>query len=154
MPLNKVLLMNDANYPVWLVLVPRLDGLREVLDLSPVLREQLWEEVDVCCKVVQVRMARPGVRIGRRGPGGAPGAARSARRRGLPREASSGSRPGGAPRGDLSPNTFPLPFDNPSPPPPDLPPRPPSPLPPSVFLQEVFAPYKLNIATIGNVVRA
>lgn len=31
-PVNRVLLMNDANYP-WLVLVPRLEGLRDFHDV-------------------------------------------------------------------------------------------------------------------------
>lgn len=33
-PVNRVLLMNDANYP-WLILVPRLEGLRDFHDVPP-----------------------------------------------------------------------------------------------------------------------
>jgi len=42
--LSTVRLMNDSNYP-WLVLVPRRPGLVELLDLSPVERAVLIEEV-------------------------------------------------------------------------------------------------------------
>ncbi len=42
-PLCRVLLMDDARY-FWLVLVPRLDGLTEITDLSSADRAQLIEE--------------------------------------------------------------------------------------------------------------
>jgi diadenosine tetraphosphate (Ap4A) HIT family hydrolase len=42
-PLCRVLLMEDARY-FWLVLVPRLDGLTEISDLSAADRTQLIEE--------------------------------------------------------------------------------------------------------------
>ena len=38
-------LMDDANYP-WLVLVPRIPGARELLDLDRDLRRQLTDEID------------------------------------------------------------------------------------------------------------
>src|SRR3546814_10021161 len=37
-------LMDDANYP-WLVLVPRLPGARELIDLDRALRRQLTDEI-------------------------------------------------------------------------------------------------------------
>jgi diadenosine tetraphosphate (Ap4A) HIT family hydrolase len=43
LPLCRVLLSNDANYP-WLVLVPRLSGLVDIIDLQQADRAQLMEE--------------------------------------------------------------------------------------------------------------
>ena len=34
LPFARVLLMNDARFP-WLILVPRISGLRELIDLAP-----------------------------------------------------------------------------------------------------------------------
>lgn len=39
-----VLLMNDANYP-WLILVPRVDGMRDVIDLDDDAQLQLMREI-------------------------------------------------------------------------------------------------------------
>ncbi len=44
LPLSRVLLMNDANYP-WLVLVPRRAGAVEILDLSEPEQAQLMGEI-------------------------------------------------------------------------------------------------------------
>lgn len=44
-PLCRVLLMNDAQYP-WFILVPAQEGLREILELSAADRKQLWQESD------------------------------------------------------------------------------------------------------------
>jgi diadenosine tetraphosphate (Ap4A) HIT family hydrolase len=44
LPLSSVRLMDDANYP-WLVLVPRRDGLEELLDLDAQGRCRLMEEI-------------------------------------------------------------------------------------------------------------
>jgi diadenosine tetraphosphate (Ap4A) HIT family hydrolase len=43
LPLDRVLLMNDANYP-WLVLVPRRPGLRELYELTDVDLATFWRE--------------------------------------------------------------------------------------------------------------
>lgn len=43
LPLNRVLLMNDANYP-WLVLVPRRATLRELYELDAVDLALFWQE--------------------------------------------------------------------------------------------------------------
>lgn len=45
LPLSSLRLSIDGNYP-WLVLVPRRPGLVEVLDLEPVDRARLWDEVE------------------------------------------------------------------------------------------------------------
>ncbi len=44
LPLARVLLMNDANYP-WLILVPRRAGAVEILDLSELEQAQLMGEI-------------------------------------------------------------------------------------------------------------
>ena len=43
--LSELRLMDDANYP-WLVLVPRVAGARELIDLEPAQRQQLTAEID------------------------------------------------------------------------------------------------------------
>lgn len=45
LPLCRVLLMNEARYP-WFILVPRRAGIREVHELSAADRQQLWAESD------------------------------------------------------------------------------------------------------------
>src|SRR5689334_6758412 len=42
-PLCRLLLLNDANYP-WFVLVPRRESIREIYELTDSDRAQLWEE--------------------------------------------------------------------------------------------------------------
>ena len=44
LPLSRVLVMNDANYP-WLVLVPRRPGMVEIIDLGEADRVQLMGEI-------------------------------------------------------------------------------------------------------------
>jgi diadenosine tetraphosphate (Ap4A) HIT family hydrolase len=44
MPLSRVLLINDANYP-WLLLVPRRRGVIEIADLGDVEQAQLMTEI-------------------------------------------------------------------------------------------------------------
>jgi len=44
LPLSKVLVMKDANYP-WLLLVPRRPGAVEIIDLDEVERAQLMTEI-------------------------------------------------------------------------------------------------------------
>jgi diadenosine tetraphosphate (Ap4A) HIT family hydrolase len=44
LPLSRVLIINDANYP-WLLLVPRRDGVSELIDLDEVEQAQLLTEV-------------------------------------------------------------------------------------------------------------
>lgn len=47
-----VLLMNDANYP-WLVLVPRIAGAVELLDLDDADRSRLWREIDLASQALR-----------------------------------------------------------------------------------------------------
>lgn len=43
LPLSRLLLMNDDRYP-WVILVPRVDAAREVIDLDQQQQAQLWLE--------------------------------------------------------------------------------------------------------------
>jgi len=44
LPLSRVLVVNDANWP-WLLLVPRRRGVSEIIDLDEVARAQLMTEI-------------------------------------------------------------------------------------------------------------
>ena len=48
-PLCRLLLMNDANYP-WFILVPALPDLRELYQLSDKDQQQLWRESNALSK--------------------------------------------------------------------------------------------------------
>ncbi|MCC2616000.1 HIT domain-containing protein [Aestuariibacter halophilus] len=43
LPLCRVLLMNDVQFP-WCILVPRVGGITEIIDLSEQQQHQLWQE--------------------------------------------------------------------------------------------------------------
>lgn len=43
LPLSRVLLMNDSQFP-WVILVPRVENLADVIDLPAVDQQQLWLE--------------------------------------------------------------------------------------------------------------
>jgi diadenosine tetraphosphate (Ap4A) HIT family hydrolase len=43
-PLCRVLRMNDRTYP-WLILVPRIDGIREIIDLEASAQQILMQEI-------------------------------------------------------------------------------------------------------------
>lgn len=49
----KVLLMNDTNYPCWIVLVPAKNNLVEVADLPEKEQEIVWKEVQFCATTLQ-----------------------------------------------------------------------------------------------------
>jgi diadenosine tetraphosphate (Ap4A) HIT family hydrolase len=52
LPLSRVLLANDANYP-WLILVPRRAGITELIDLDAADRLQLMSETDAAARVLK-----------------------------------------------------------------------------------------------------
>lgn len=54
LPLCQVLLMDDANWP-WLILVPRHNGLRELMDLAREDRIALSDEIDLVSRLLQTR---------------------------------------------------------------------------------------------------
>ena len=56
LPLSRVLLMNDANYP-WLILVPRRPALVEVIDLEENEQVQLMAEVARAAQVLKAATA-------------------------------------------------------------------------------------------------
>jgi diadenosine tetraphosphate (Ap4A) HIT family hydrolase len=45
-------LMDDANYP-WLVLIPRIVGARELVDLDEVQRHRLTDEIDLASRLLR-----------------------------------------------------------------------------------------------------
>jgi diadenosine tetraphosphate (Ap4A) HIT family hydrolase len=52
LPLSRVLLNNDANYP-WLILVPRRAGKVELIDLDEADRLALWKEIAQACRALK-----------------------------------------------------------------------------------------------------
>ncbi len=54
--LSRVLLMDDARWP-WLILVPRRDGLRELLDLDLDAQHRLLDETNRVARLLQQRHA-------------------------------------------------------------------------------------------------
>ena len=62
-PLCELLLMDDARYP-WLILVPRIDGARELLDLDQAERAQLWQEIDAASRALRDAFAPDKLNIG------------------------------------------------------------------------------------------
>jgi diadenosine tetraphosphate (Ap4A) HIT family hydrolase len=50
--LSRVLLANDANFP-WLILVPRLPALVEIIDLEPNAQAQLFGEIDAAARALK-----------------------------------------------------------------------------------------------------
>ena len=52
LPLGELRLMDDANYP-WLVLVPRVAGARELIDLDSAQRQQLTAEIDLGLRLLR-----------------------------------------------------------------------------------------------------
>jgi hypothetical protein len=53
LPLARVLLAKDANYP-WLILVPRLPGLVELIDLEENAQVQLLGEITAAARTLKV----------------------------------------------------------------------------------------------------
>ena len=52
LPLARLLLANDANYP-WLILVPRLPGLTELIDLEENAQIQLLNEIAIAARTLK-----------------------------------------------------------------------------------------------------
>jgi len=50
--LCSVLLMRDARFP-WLILVPRIDGLRDLHDLPATYREQAFTEIEITSEALR-----------------------------------------------------------------------------------------------------
>lgn len=56
LPLSRVLLANEANYP-WLILVPRLPGLTEIIDLEESEQVQLLGEIASVARALKTMTA-------------------------------------------------------------------------------------------------
>jgi len=52
LPLSRVLVIKDANYP-WLLLVPRRAGIVEIIDLDEVEQAQLMTEISRVCRALK-----------------------------------------------------------------------------------------------------
>ena len=52
LPLSRVLLENDSNYP-WLILAPRMAGVSEIIDLDPNEQVQLLGEIDAASRALK-----------------------------------------------------------------------------------------------------
>ena len=52
LPLSRVLVINDANYP-WLLLAPRRAGVIEIVDLDEVAQAQLMTEINRVARALQ-----------------------------------------------------------------------------------------------------
>jgi diadenosine tetraphosphate (Ap4A) HIT family hydrolase len=52
LPLSTVLLMDDARFP-WLILVPRVAAMRDLIDLSRAQQQALLDEVDACARALR-----------------------------------------------------------------------------------------------------
>ncbi|KAF1024436.1 MAG: hypothetical protein GAK37_03114 [Pseudomonas sp.] len=62
-PLCRLLLSNDSNYP-WFILVPRLDGISEVFQLSVADQQRLWQETTALAQLLNEGMAAHKMNIG------------------------------------------------------------------------------------------
>lgn len=63
LPLCEVLLMNDARF-AWLILVPRRNGLVEMLDLPSELQQTLWQEIHHVANALRETVACDKLNIG------------------------------------------------------------------------------------------
>lgn len=54
--LSQLLLMNDANYP-WLILVPRLENLREIIDLDFSQQSELLHEINLVTQILKTQFS-------------------------------------------------------------------------------------------------
>ena len=53
LPFARVLLMNDARFP-WLILVPRIDGVRDLIDLSRDDQRRLLDDIDRAANALRI----------------------------------------------------------------------------------------------------
>jgi diadenosine tetraphosphate (Ap4A) HIT family hydrolase len=52
LPLSAVLLMDDARFP-WLIIVPRVAGMRDLIDLPRLQQQALLDEIDLCARALR-----------------------------------------------------------------------------------------------------
>jgi diadenosine tetraphosphate (Ap4A) HIT family hydrolase len=63
LPLCRVLLMNDVRWP-WLILVPRRDGLVELIDLEPPDRTRLMDEAGRAARFLKSQARADKINVG------------------------------------------------------------------------------------------
>ncbi|WP_288077738.1 MULTISPECIES: HIT domain-containing protein [Pseudomonas] len=62
-PLCRLLLSNDSNYP-WFILVPRINGISEVFQLSVIDQQKLWNETTTLAQLLSERFGADKMNIG------------------------------------------------------------------------------------------
>ena len=55
LPLSRLLLMDDARFP-WMILVPRIAGARELIDLDAADRAALTSEITILGRIVEAQL--------------------------------------------------------------------------------------------------
>ncbi|CAA0097762.1 HIT domain-containing protein [Zhongshania aliphaticivorans] len=63
LPLCRVLLMNDCQYP-WLILVPKREGMREVCDLNAADQQLYLQESNITCAVLRREFVAEKLNVG------------------------------------------------------------------------------------------
>jgi len=62
-PLCRLLLSNDSNYP-WFILVPRINGISEVFQLSVINQQKLWNETTTLAQLLSEGFGADKMNIG------------------------------------------------------------------------------------------
>jgi len=62
-PLCRLLLSNDSNYP-WFILVPRINGISEVFQLSVIDQQKLWSETTTLAQLLSEGFGADKMNIG------------------------------------------------------------------------------------------
>jgi len=62
-PLCRLLLSNDSNYP-WFILVPRINGIREVFQLDVVDQQRVWQETTALAQLLNEGWSADKMNIG------------------------------------------------------------------------------------------
>jgi len=62
-PLCRLLLSNDSNYP-WFILVPRINGISEVFQLSVIDQQKLWNETTTLAQLLSEGFGADKMNIG------------------------------------------------------------------------------------------
>ena len=62
-PLCRLLLSNDSNYP-WFILVPRINGIREVFQLDVADQQTLWQETTALAQLLSEGLVADKMNIG------------------------------------------------------------------------------------------
>jgi diadenosine tetraphosphate (Ap4A) HIT family hydrolase len=63
LPLSKILLMNDSQYP-WFIQVPRINGVKEIIDLNDMQQNQLWYESKILSESIMQQFSPDKLNLG------------------------------------------------------------------------------------------